>query len=327
MRIWNELTIREHPRRHGPLMGRQMRYLVGSAHGWLGALGFAAPALQLAERDRWIGWDLEQRRAYLYSLVNLSRFPIRPSVRCANLASRLLAMVVERLPDDFEQRFGYRPLLLESFVDSARFLGACYRAANWIRMGQTRGRGRQDRFLEATDCPWASCAPSVLLRSRKRRMKIGPPNIVLIFADDLGYGDVGVYGAQGFATPHVDRPAAEGIRFTNFYCFPGGVLGLEGLAAHRVLRGTGFDPWRSRPACACGPQSGGDHNRRDAEAARVRHWSVREVAPGGVRPSSCRPARVSTSTWASLARTTCGPSTMMETRSRAEIRLPTLPSR
>ena len=59
MRIWNELMIREHPQGAGPLVGRQIRYLVQSAHGWLGALGFAAPALQLADRDRWIGWDAE----------------------------------------------------------------------------------------------------------------------------------------------------------------------------------------------------------------------------------------------------------------------------
>src|SRR5215469_14851880 len=63
MRMWNELMIREHPQRAGPLVGRQMRYLVGSQHGWLGAFGFAAPALQLAARDGWIGWDGEQRRA------------------------------------------------------------------------------------------------------------------------------------------------------------------------------------------------------------------------------------------------------------------------
>ena len=151
MRIWNELMIREHPRGHGPLVGRQMRYLVGSAHGWLGALGFAAPALQLAERDRWVSWDLEQRRTYLDTVVGLSRFLIRPSVHCANLASRLLGMAVERLPDDFEQCFGYRPLLLESFVDRARFPGTCYRAANWICVGRTQGRGRQDRFLEGKE--------------------------------------------------------------------------------------------------------------------------------------------------------------------------------
>lgn len=151
MRLWNELMIREHPRGHGPLVGRQMRYLVSSAYGWLGALGFAAPALHLAERDRWIGWDVEQRRAYLHTLVNMSRFLIRPSVHCTNLASRLLALAVQRLPDDFEHRFHYRPWLLESFVDRARFLGTCYQAANWIRVGRTQGRGRQDRFRHARE--------------------------------------------------------------------------------------------------------------------------------------------------------------------------------
>jgi len=151
MRIWNEMMIREHPRGHGPLVGRQMRYLIGSEYGWLGAMGFAAPALHLAERDRWIGWNVEQRRAYLHTVVNMSRFLIRPSVHCANLASRLLAMAVQRLPDDFEQRFNYRPWLLESFVDSARFPGTCYQAANWIRVGRTQGRGRQDRFRQATE--------------------------------------------------------------------------------------------------------------------------------------------------------------------------------
>jgi hypothetical protein len=151
MRIWNEMMIREHPRGHGPLVGRQIRYLVGSEHGWLGALGFAAPALQLAERDRWIGWDVEQRRAYLHTVVNMSRFLIRPSVHCANLASRLLATAVQRLPDDFAQRFNYRPWLIESFVDRAHFLGTCYQAANWIRVGRTQGRGRQDRFRKAAE--------------------------------------------------------------------------------------------------------------------------------------------------------------------------------
>ena len=151
MRIWNEMMIREHPRGHGPLVGRQVRYLIESEHGWLGAMGFAAPALQLADRDRWIGWTVEQRRTSLHTVVNMSRFLIRPSVHCANLASRLLAMAARQMPVDFEQRYHYRPLLLESFVDRAHFVGTCYRAANWIRVGQTQGRGRQDRFRQASE--------------------------------------------------------------------------------------------------------------------------------------------------------------------------------
>ena len=146
MRIWNELMIREHPQGAGPLVGRQIRYLVNSEHGWLGAFGFAAPALQLGARDRWIGWSAEQRRAHLHGVVCMSRFLIRPSVECRNLASRLLSMSLERLVEDFTQRYHYRPWLVESFVDTSRFSGACYRAANWILVGQTQGRGRQDRF-------------------------------------------------------------------------------------------------------------------------------------------------------------------------------------
>ena len=146
MRIWNELIIREHPRGAGPLVGRQIRYLVGSEHGWLGAFGFAAPALQLAPRDKWIGWDTEQRRAQLHGVVALSRFLVRPSVKCHNLASRLLSMGLERMKEDFERRYHYRPLLVESFVDKSQFTGVSFRAANWILVGQTQGRGRQDRF-------------------------------------------------------------------------------------------------------------------------------------------------------------------------------------
>jgi hypothetical protein len=151
MRIWNEMMIREHPRGHGPLVGRQVRYLIESEHGWLGAMGFAAPALQLAGRDHWIGWTVEQRRTSLHTVVNMSRFLIRPSVHCANLASRLLAMAARRMPVDFEQRYRYRPLLLESFVDRAQYAGTCYQAANWIRVGQTQGRGRQDRARQASE--------------------------------------------------------------------------------------------------------------------------------------------------------------------------------
>ena len=146
MRMWNELMIREHPQGAGPLVGRQVRYLIGSAHGWLGAFGFAAPALHLADRDRWIGWDAEQRRAHLHGVVCLSRFLIRPSVACRNLASRLLRMSLDRLVEDFHRRYQYRPWLVESFVDTSRFSGTCYRAANWMLVGHTKGRGRHDRF-------------------------------------------------------------------------------------------------------------------------------------------------------------------------------------
>lgn len=146
---WNELMLSEHPLGATTFVGRQLRYLIDSRHGCLGGIGFAAPALQLGDRDRWIGWNQEQRRAYLHFIVGMNRFLIRPSVQCQNLASKVLSLSIKVMPGDFEKRYGYPPLLVESFVDQAHYSGACYRAANWIAVGETKGRGRQDRFTKA----------------------------------------------------------------------------------------------------------------------------------------------------------------------------------
>jgi len=145
MRIWNELMLSEHPQGAGPLVGAQMRYLIGSDHGWLGGFGFGAAALRMADRDRWIGWNDDTRRQQLNRIVGMSRFLMRSSVNCRNLASHVLGMVLRRLGDDYEDQYKYRPLLVESFVDTEHFAGTCYKAANWIAIGQTQGRGRQDR--------------------------------------------------------------------------------------------------------------------------------------------------------------------------------------
>jgi len=150
IKAWNELMIREHPLGAGPLVGRQLRYLIGSDHGWLGAVGFGAAALHLRDRDHWIGWDADGRGAHLDKVVGLARFLIRPSVRCSNLASHALGLCVKAMRSDFEHRYGYPPLLLETFVDTSSFLGTCFRAANWVQVGQTQGRGRQDREMKAT---------------------------------------------------------------------------------------------------------------------------------------------------------------------------------
>lgn len=149
MRLWNEMMLCEHPQGAGPLVGRQIRYLVKSDHGWLGGLAFAAAALKLADRDRWIGWDDATRGEHLHRVVGMSRFLIRPSVRCHNLASRVLGMALRGFAVDFEAQYGYRPWLVESFVDTEHFLGTSYQAANWVCIGHSRGRGRQDTAHEA----------------------------------------------------------------------------------------------------------------------------------------------------------------------------------
>jgi hypothetical protein len=146
MRVWNELMLCEHPQGAGPLVGAQIRYLIGSEHGWLGGLGFGASALQLADRDQWIGWAVQTRRQHLNGIVGMSRFLIRNSVSCQNLASHVLGMILRRVGADYEAQYGYRPWLVESFVDTEHFIGTSYRAANWLEIGKTRGRGRQDRF-------------------------------------------------------------------------------------------------------------------------------------------------------------------------------------
>ena len=155
MQLWNELMLNEHPQGAGPLVGRQLRYLIGSDYGWLGGFGFASPALQLVERDAWIGWDREGRQNYLHYVVSMSRFLLRPTVSCSNLASKVLSMSLSALPEDFERIYAYRPWLVESFVDTEHYSGACYRAANWIGIGRTSGRGRQDRFNEKALSPKA----------------------------------------------------------------------------------------------------------------------------------------------------------------------------
>jgi hypothetical protein len=145
MRSWNELMLREHPWGTRRLVGRQLRYLVTSKHGLLGAVGFSASALTLAAREAWIGWDRAQRQVHRDRVVNLSRLLIRPSVGCRNLASWVLGACVRRVGEDFAQRYGYAPWLLETFVDTERHEGTCFQAANWQRIGQTKGRGRNDR--------------------------------------------------------------------------------------------------------------------------------------------------------------------------------------
>ncbi len=147
IRLWNEMMENDHPRGAGLLVGRQIRYLVQSDHGVLGGFAFSAAALHLRDRDRWIGWTLESRRDNLHWVVNMNRFLIRPDVHCKNLASHLMGKVVRQLPKDFEVRYGYRPLLLESFVDTQHYTGTCYQASNWLMIGKTQGRGRQDQLM------------------------------------------------------------------------------------------------------------------------------------------------------------------------------------
>lgn len=144
--IWKALMERDHPLGSGPLCGAQLRYLIRSPHyGWLGGLAFSAAAWQLAARDQWIGWSEPARQRNLSRVVQNSRFLIRADVHVPHLASHILARCVRRLAADWQARYGEAPVLVETFVESERFAGTSYQAANWQHLGTTQGRGRQDR--------------------------------------------------------------------------------------------------------------------------------------------------------------------------------------
>jgi len=139
-RVWNELMERYHDLGAGPLCGAQMRYLVRSErHGWLGALAFDSATRHLKARDRWIGWSAKARQANLGRVIRNSRFLILPTVKVPNLASHVLARAVGQVAEDWEERYGVRPVLVETFVDPTRYRGVSYRAANWQWVGQTAG--------------------------------------------------------------------------------------------------------------------------------------------------------------------------------------------
>lgn len=140
--VWNDLIIQQHPCGAAPLVGAQLRYLIGSDHGWLGALGFGPAAFVLAARDQWIGWSTAARLNHLREVAGLSRFLIRTEVRCANLASKALSLGLECLPRDWLARYGVKLRLVETFVDRTRFTGRCFAAANWRRVGASTGQGR-----------------------------------------------------------------------------------------------------------------------------------------------------------------------------------------
>jgi hypothetical protein len=148
LQIWNELMITEHPLGECRLVGRQMRYLIASDHGWLGGISFSSAALYLESRDEWIGWSSAQRIEHLGRVLNMSRFLIRPDIGCQNLASHVLGLCARSVPQDFKRRYGLLPWMLESFVQSLTYEGSCYKAANWLKVGQTKGRGRNGAHNE-----------------------------------------------------------------------------------------------------------------------------------------------------------------------------------
>lgn len=142
---WRSLVQQYHYLGHRVPFGAHVRYLLRSEHHLLGCLQYSSPAWRIRARDQWIGWDEAQRKSRLQHILCNSRFLILPWVRVPHLASHVLAKAARQVIPDWASAYGVTPWLLETAVDPARYSGTCYRAANWIEVGTTSGRGRQDR--------------------------------------------------------------------------------------------------------------------------------------------------------------------------------------
>ena len=219
---WRRSLEDHHYLGSGPLCGAQVRYVVCTRTRVVAAASFSSAALQVAARDEFIGWSAGARQRNRSLVMAQSRFCL--TVQVPNLASRVQSMLLRRVADDWQELYGRRPVLVESYVDTARFKGTCYRAANWQLVGNTAGRGRQDREHEAevnTKSVWV-----YPLQPRWREiLRVEPVRRLDPDADwaqtEWGTVDLGdrrltqrlvAYGRARFARPTANLPQACGSR-------------------------------------------------------------------------------------------------------------------
>jgi len=139
--LWNEYVDRYHYLGYRQPVGCFLRYFIQSAAGLLGCVLMAGAAKAMRRRDQWIGWDRPRRQENLPWVINNTRLLIFPWVEVRQLSSHVLGQLARRMGSDWQQRWGYRPLLMETFVDPLKFPGTCYQAAGWMELGRTTGRG------------------------------------------------------------------------------------------------------------------------------------------------------------------------------------------
>lgn len=171
--------------------GAHLRYFVTVSRPVVrrvGCVQVSSPSWKMAVRDQWIGWSKEQRVRRLQMIVQNSRFLLVPWVRVPHLASAALARLVKRIADDWEAQYAIRPVLLETLVDRSRFRGICYRAANWIPLGETAGRGRFDEYKATGLVPKEVLVYPLCRKFREKLMEEGdliPTNRVDEGEEDL----------------------------------------------------------------------------------------------------------------------------------------------
>ncbi len=141
--LWNNLIATYHYLGYRLIVGRHLKYIVYDGSIPLACLGWGDAAWHIRDRDAWIGWSTDQRRKNIELTVNNVRFLILPWVKVPNFASFILSRAIKVLKEDWQRFYAVRPVLLETFVEKRRFKGTCYRAANWIHVGSTKGFARQ----------------------------------------------------------------------------------------------------------------------------------------------------------------------------------------
>lgn len=174
--LFRELVARHHYLGYAVPFGAHLQYLIYTSkpvRSVVGCVQFTSPAWRMKARDQWIGWDDATRTRNLQRVVMNSRFLILPWVHIKNLASAALSLVLRRLAIDWEERYNVRPLLVETLVDPARFTGGCYRAANWIALGGTAGRGRMDHEHQRHGASPKTLLVYPLERDAARKLRVG----------------------------------------------------------------------------------------------------------------------------------------------------------
>ena len=153
--LWNEYMARYHYLGYAAMSGSQIRYNVFAGEQLVACISFCACAWKLKDRERYIGWSEAQRQKNLQLVINNARFLVLPWIESKGLASKILSLAARQLPKDWRQRYGFEPVLLETFVEYERHKGTCYKAANWINVGRTTGRGKKStshkRLIPAKD--------------------------------------------------------------------------------------------------------------------------------------------------------------------------------
>jgi hypothetical protein len=172
--LFKDLVSRHHYLGYAMPFGARLQYLVYVSRPQrqvVGCVQFSSPAWRMKARDQWIGWDDATRGRGLQQILNNSRLLILPKIR--NLASALLSCVLGRLRKDWQGHYGVDPCLLETLVDRERFYGGCYRAANFIVLGETSGRGRMDRSHQRHGAEVKTVMVYPLVKHAARRLREG----------------------------------------------------------------------------------------------------------------------------------------------------------